>query len=193
MENDRRIQIIRTAAKRFARHGLNKTTLEEIARDLRIGKATIYHYFESKETLFFQTLENDALLFIEDIKQIFNNEEISVKERFIEYFNYKQEIYNKYKLLYDLIIRILKEESIEMEQQIFRTLLQNEAAVLKLVLNSLYSTRIESMNPELPDFFSLHSWGILFGKKLNDLRNNELPAISNDLVLASLDKILAEK
>ena len=43
MANDRKNQIIKAAAKRFARHGLNKTTLDEVARDIRIGKATIYH------------------------------------------------------------------------------------------------------------------------------------------------------
>ncbi len=51
MPNDRKIQIIKAAAKRFARHGLNKTTLDEVARDIRIGKATIYHYFTSKDDL----------------------------------------------------------------------------------------------------------------------------------------------
>jgi len=42
MANERKIQIIKAAAKRFARHGLNKTTLDEVARDIRIGKATIF-------------------------------------------------------------------------------------------------------------------------------------------------------
>ncbi|HED08177.1 MAG TPA: TetR family transcriptional regulator, partial [Ignavibacteria bacterium] len=35
MSKERKSQIIKAAAKRFARHGLNKTTLEEIAGDLR--------------------------------------------------------------------------------------------------------------------------------------------------------------
>ena len=46
MLKERKQQIIRAAVKRFARHGHGKTTLDEIARDIRIGKATIYHYFE---------------------------------------------------------------------------------------------------------------------------------------------------
>ncbi len=57
MANERKIQIIKAAAKRFARHGLNKTTLDEVARDIRIGKATIYHYFTSKDDLYFATLK----------------------------------------------------------------------------------------------------------------------------------------
>jgi len=49
MANKRKQQIIQTAVKLFARHGLGKTTLDEIVRDIRIDKATIYHYFESKD------------------------------------------------------------------------------------------------------------------------------------------------
>ena len=56
-DKDRKIQILKAAVKRFAKHGLNKTTLDEIARDLRIGKATIYNYFESKEELFYETIK----------------------------------------------------------------------------------------------------------------------------------------
>ncbi len=190
MENDRRTQIIKTAVKRFARHGLGKTTLTEIARDVRIGKATIYHYFSSKEELFYQTQEYDASLFIEDIKQIFNNEQLPIKEKFLEYFTYKQEIYVKYKLLYDLMIRILKEEGFEREIEILKKLLQNEEEVLKGALNSVYLIKNESMNPDLPKFFALQSWGILFGKKLTDIRVDENIQSLKDLLLESLNNIV---
>ena len=64
MANERKLQIIKAAAKRFARHGLNKTTLDEVARDIRIGKATIYHYFTSKDDLLFlATLKWDLVKF----------------------------------------------------------------------------------------------------------------------------------
>ncbi|MCK7524579.1 MAG: TetR/AcrR family transcriptional regulator [Ignavibacteriales bacterium] len=68
MANERKIQIIKAAAKRFARHGLAKTTLDEVARDIRIGKATIYHYFTSKDDLYFATLKWECELFIEQVK-----------------------------------------------------------------------------------------------------------------------------
>lgn len=186
METDRKTQIIKAAAKRFARHGLNKTTLDEIARDLRIGKATIYHYFKSKEALFYETLEYDVHLFIEDVKVIFHNEQTSFKEKLVEYFNYKQEIYNKYKLLYDLMILVLKEEGIEREQEILKALLQNEEEVLKIFLKSKNSGDTRT---DLAKFFAMQSWGILFGKRLNDIRNDGALEKSGDLLLESLDNL----
>ena len=109
MEPDRKQQIIKTAIKRFARHGINKTTLDEIARDLRIGKATIYHYFNSKEALFFATLQYDSGLILGEIQNIFDNIETSLKERFTEYLVYKDNIYERYKLIYDLFAMLLTE------------------------------------------------------------------------------------
>lgn len=187
MAADRKIQIIRTAVKRFAKHGLNKTTLDEIARDVRIGKATIYHYFTSKEELFYQAIDYDVSLFIEDIKQIFNNEQLSFKERFIEYFNYKQDIYNKYKLLYDLIMKSLKEDVFEKELEILKKLLQNEEEVLMTVFKSIYNKKIESMNPALPNFFAIQSWGILFGSKLYEISGDSVLQNSKELFYTSLE------
>jgi len=73
MPNERKLQIIKAAAKRFARHGVSKTTLDEVARDIRIGKATIYHYFESKDNLYIETLRWEIESYLEQVKSVFNN------------------------------------------------------------------------------------------------------------------------
>ncbi len=47
-----REKIIKTAGKIFSRYGFRKTTIEEIAQALKMGKSSIYYYFESKEEIF---------------------------------------------------------------------------------------------------------------------------------------------
>lgn len=44
--------IVSAAHKRFAYYGYSKTTMDEIARDLGMGKASLYYYFPTKESLF---------------------------------------------------------------------------------------------------------------------------------------------
>ncbi len=44
--------IVDVANKRFAYYGYSKTTMDEIARDLGMGKASLYYYFPTKESLF---------------------------------------------------------------------------------------------------------------------------------------------
>ena len=44
--------IIDAARKRFAHYGFSKVTMEEIAADVEMGKASLYYYFPTKEDLF---------------------------------------------------------------------------------------------------------------------------------------------
>ena len=153
--NDRKSQIIRAAVKRFARHGLNKTTLDEIARDLRIGKATIYHYFKSKDELFFETINYDSHLILNDIKTIFNSESLPLKERFAEYFIYKENIYEKYKLIYDLMGNLLKDNGLEMELDTLKKLLKHEEDVLRMIRPDESDTSCFFCNGELGNVVQL--------------------------------------
>ena len=47
-----RKKIIITAGQIFSRFGFRKTTMDEIARELKMGKSSVYYYFESKEDIF---------------------------------------------------------------------------------------------------------------------------------------------
>jgi AcrR family transcriptional regulator len=47
-----RRKVIVTAGKIFSRYGFKKTTMDEIAKALKMGKSSIYYYFESKEDIF---------------------------------------------------------------------------------------------------------------------------------------------
>jgi AcrR family transcriptional regulator len=47
-----REKIIISAGQIFSRFGFKKTTMEEIADSLKIGKSSIYYYFNSKEEIF---------------------------------------------------------------------------------------------------------------------------------------------
>ena len=44
--------IIQAARKRFAHYGFSKVTMDEIATDVEMGKASLYYYFPTKEDLF---------------------------------------------------------------------------------------------------------------------------------------------
>lgn len=48
---DRRQEIVRAGARVFLRRGYLNATMEEVARELSLTKAAIYHYFRSKEAL----------------------------------------------------------------------------------------------------------------------------------------------
>jgi TetR/AcrR family transcriptional repressor of mexJK operon len=49
---DKHAAILDAAQKRFARYGLTKVTMDEIAADLGISKAALYYYFPNKEDIY---------------------------------------------------------------------------------------------------------------------------------------------
>ena len=51
-KDEYRKKIITSAARVFSRFGFKKTTMDEIARELKMGKSSIYYYFKSKEQIF---------------------------------------------------------------------------------------------------------------------------------------------
>ncbi len=50
----KRALIIRSAAQAFGRKGFHATTLDEIAADLDVTKASLYYYFATKEDLLYE-------------------------------------------------------------------------------------------------------------------------------------------
>ena len=191
MARERRDEIIRAAAKRFGRHGIAKTTLDEIARDVRIGKPTIYHYFKSKDDLFYTSVIWETAQFIEDIKAVFNNQDIPVGARLLEYFAFKEKVYQRYRLVYELMLSLFNNDSLEKEKKILQKLLTDEEEVLGLILNSIYSGRIESMEPALPSYVVHLSWGLMFSTILRELNADDKPTSMKELMFKSLEKLLA--
>jgi AcrR family transcriptional regulator len=187
----RQEEIIRAAAKRFARHGFNKTTLEEIARDVRIGKPTIYHYFKSKDDLFYSSITFQSSQFIEDIKAIFNNQDLPVGARLLEYFAFKESVHQRYSLLYDLMLSLFQNDSLDKEKEILKSLLKNEEEVVGLILSSIYTGRIESMEQSLPYYIVHLSWSLMFSTILREFAADGKSVNMKELMFRSLEKLLS--
>ncbi len=190
MANEKRIQIIKAADKRFAKHGLNKTTLDEIARDLRIGKATIYHYFKSKDDLFFQTIVWEVQQYITNITSTLMNNDQPLNLRLLEYISYKESINQHSKLLYDMLIKVIEGYSLEEENKILNDLFREEENILKLVLTEFYNSKVVSVTPVLPTYILMLSWGLVFGNRLNKTAFKERVVNYKELIMKSIESIL---
>ncbi len=166
--NERKNQLIKAASKRFSKLGYYKTTLEEVARDIRIGKATIYHYFQSKDELYNAVLEWESNYIIEKIKDIFNDETIEIADRFVKYFELKQSIIIENKIISLLFIRKISSELNEKETEILEKLIDDETKILSLVISFLNRENIEKYDEKIPKELAYLSWMIsIINNKLN--------------------------
>ncbi|WP_101065805.1 TetR/AcrR family transcriptional regulator [Roseovarius salinarum] len=55
--DQKRAQILGSAAKVFAEEGFDRATMTQLARECGISKANIYHYYDSKDAILYDILE----------------------------------------------------------------------------------------------------------------------------------------
>jgi TetR/AcrR family transcriptional repressor of mexJK operon len=70
MEESKIKTILDAARKRFAHYGLSKTTLNDIAADIGMSKASLYYYFPDKERIFVAVVEQDVAEFVSVIEDL---------------------------------------------------------------------------------------------------------------------------
>jgi len=104
MKKSKKIAIVKAAQELFARFGFIKTTVDEIARAARMGKATLYHYFRSKEDVFKEVIEKESRILNEKVKEAIDKEETpqqKLKAFVLTRMRYLNELANIYSALKD--------------------------------------------------------------------------------------------
>jgi TetR/AcrR family transcriptional regulator len=61
---ERETTILDAAQRRFARFGIGKVTMDEIASDVGLGKASLYYYFRTKDDVLRGVLEREQREFV---------------------------------------------------------------------------------------------------------------------------------
>ncbi len=126
--------IITTVAQRlFSRYGLIKTTVDEIAKAARMGKASLYHYFRSKEDIFREVIEKESRILDEKIKEAIDKEETpqgKLKAFVVTKMRYLSELANIYSALKDeyldhyAFIEKAREKNFHKEIETIKTILR---------------------------------------------------------------------
>lgn len=186
--NDRKIQLIKAASKRFSKLGYYKTTLEEVARDIRIGKATVYHYFNSKDELYFAVIDWELNDFIDNIKSIFNDESIDILERFVKYFHFKETYLSENKVITNLLSKKFSSELNEKESELISKLFFDEIEIIRLVISFIYREQIEKFDENIPAEIVYLSWMLaISNNKFSSHQNGK--NLFNETRIKSLIKI----
>jgi AcrR family transcriptional regulator len=76
-----RKRILEAASDVISERGLENASMREIARRAKVGDATIYHYFATKENLLYWYCEEKQQEVEETLKQIHDFHEYSLREQ----------------------------------------------------------------------------------------------------------------
>ncbi len=87
--------IIEAARKLLALKGFNEVSMDEIAREVGLGKSTLYLYFKNKESLYFAVVLRGIRIWVEMVKEEVKKGNTGL-EKLILYGNVNREFSNKY-------------------------------------------------------------------------------------------------
>jgi AcrR family transcriptional regulator len=96
------------AQKIFARHGLAKTTLDDIAIAVGMKKASLYYYFENKEEIFGEVITQESHEFLKELKDSISKEKNQVK-KILRYAKVRLDYFRRMMNLHDLSIHVILE------------------------------------------------------------------------------------
>jgi AcrR family transcriptional regulator len=97
-----RAAILDSASQLFRHFGLQKTTMEDIAREAGKGKSTLYYYYKNKEEIFDAVIQKEKDKIFRTLQQAVNKEETAQKklEVFLSTkFRLLKEMANLYKVV----------------------------------------------------------------------------------------------
>ena len=93
---EKKEKIISAATNLFSRFGLEKTTMEDIAKAAKKGKSSLYYYFKSKEEVFAEVIRKEIA---------------GLKTAIIEAIEKEDDPYNKFRKFVDARLNYLNEKA----------------------------------------------------------------------------------
>ena len=99
----RRKRILNGALEVFHEHGIEGSTMDEIANKAGFGKATLYYYFSSKEEVFCAIMEKGWKPLWEELETTIHNQNSAANELFIDALCQVANIILKDKNLYQFL------------------------------------------------------------------------------------------
>ncbi len=168
--------ILEAARRRFAYYGYEKVTMDEIANDVGLGKASVYYYYPTKEALFKTVVKKEQSLFMAKAAEFLGNE-ISAAE--------KIRMYVEHRLEYFRVFHTMARLSIESFSQIkpafgdlFRTFAGWEAQTLSSIMES--GKRAREFDLQDPPRVALVLLHVLQGLQLRTLKRAAGGHIDNE-------------
>lgn len=110
MKEDKKEIILQIARKLFTRYGLKKTSVDDIASKAKIGKATIYYYFNSKQEIFKTVVDRELAILKDAIREAISKEdspEGKLRAFILTRISRTHELVNLYRVTKDIVTELL--------------------------------------------------------------------------------------
>jgi AcrR family transcriptional regulator len=163
-------KILKSAEKLFAYKGFKATSMREIAEESGITKATIYHYFKSKEEILF-TIMNEAMDRAYSNLEDINLSRMDSKEKFREILKFYIKYYAGNR---DGLILLVNEQDFLTDEH-KKILINKQRNYVKFIYTLLENLKTEKVIKNIPfsvitfAFFGMVHYTIKWYKKSGNI------------------------
>jgi TetR/AcrR family transcriptional regulator len=158
--------IVEAARKRFAYYGYDKVTMDEIANDVGLGKASLYYYFPTKEALFKTVTQREQWGFKARVDEILRSD-LSSSDKLRRYAEQRVELFRIFHNLAKLTVEF--SEFRPVIGDLFKEFARWETRTLQHILESGNSSgEFTIVNPPLTAKTLLH---VVQGLRLRTLKH----------------------
>ena len=183
-KDEMREKILEAALKRFTHYSASKTTMNEIADDLRCSKASLYYYFPDKKGLHFAVLEKIGEIFISE-QEAEGKNIISAEQTLLNILEVKRQFLQRYCRLE--IFKILNDNS-EGTQRMINEVKTREDALLTRIIE--YGVKMgEFMVDDPKQVAELYNQA-MFGLRFAAI---DCCQINRDIEVEDLERIVAQQ
>ncbi|MFC1513714.1 TetR/AcrR family transcriptional regulator [candidate division KSB1 bacterium] len=152
VKKEKRSLILDTAYKLFIEKGYKSVTTREIAKFAGVSKGVLYHYFESKEDLFFHTI-SELLPINITVRKALENKDFTPKDR----FHFLKEICDKdadkrearIRLSFDFLVHCR-------DKELVKEVIGSLTNIIKSIVSEIISGAFPGLNDE-PEALELYS------------------------------------
>lgn len=188
--DEKRIQILETAKKRFAHYGMAKTTMAEIAKDLAFSKALLYYYFPDKTSLYTAVIEHIIEESQNSIEEAIahTNDELQAIYLLLER---SMEFKKKYFYLLEYTFLIRKDLPADLDRLIFKSFVSHENMIQSILDKGIAAGRLIEMDTKENARLFMYSTLGMRMSFLKDFKSDFIPDMSEFDAILDMQKKLA--
>ena len=145
-QDSKQDQIIEAAKKRFIHFGVAKTTMNEIADDLGISKASLYYYFPDKLNLYAAVLSQ--IIEVEDIRRNVFEDHLDPETAIFNYLDNRIRFINKYYNILEYIQSSNAQNSQELKPVFTRVRSRQLETLHRIIMSGKNKGLLHTPHPE---------------------------------------------
>ncbi|MEQ2527397.1 TetR/AcrR family transcriptional regulator [Bacillaceae bacterium CLA-AA-H227] len=173
LKSEKKERIINAAMKEFVQSGYEKASTNEIVKEARISKGSLFNYFNSKKDLYLYLFEYGVQI-VEFVYEQIDLQEIDIFKRIEKLGIKKLQIQRRFPQIFDFLLSLAKEESDQVKYIIKEKIHSiHEEGVTRIYENIDYSMFREDI--DIKKAIEILNWTMFgFGEKaLNQLNSFE--------------------